>query len=679
VRAHAAARGRLGAENPGVSSPPPRCRRSLARWLAATLAGTALAAWAPPSALAATVRPDRFATLDLVASDNPKNAITAARREAELALDAPTRFWALLALARAQSQLELEAEPMQVLAEAERVLAAWPQAGEAHRLWLARSRLMVTWRAETPQQSQARLGELRVRLRAVDDPFLACEVQDAETGLLLDVGSLDEAWLSAEAWERCARELGLPEREASALSSLGSIAGKGQGRSQAEPDEHFARAIAVLGDRPARQLRSVLLHERGVAQREVDRLDVAADHFRAAVALAREIDDEAGIAAGNTELAGVHLRRGEPAKALPLLQESRRLLEGRDGGFRMLTIAAYTVDALAQLRRPEVAGAMALVRRYDTASVPAAHRARVARTLAAGHASLGRWAEAYAETQRAEKLLDEGRRAAADVQNLRLQARYAAARRETENAELRHRSEASRLALVAEEAKQRALWATVATLAVLLAGAAGWAWSAIARRRALADLALRDDLTGQPNRRAVSRYAQTQFDRALLRGTPLTLALIDLDHFKSVNDTHGHAGGDAVLRALAAAGAGVLRAQDRLGRWGGEEWMLVLPGLAVDELPAVDERLRRRFAETPAEGIAGAHGTTFSMGAAELGPDTPTLDALIAACDVQLYRAKAAGRNRLSHAGLKDDGPQHGGPRDDGPAVALDNRPVVPA
>jgi diguanylate cyclase (GGDEF)-like protein len=633
------------------------------RWAAAALAGAAL------SASAATVRTDRFAALDLVALDNPTLAITAARREAELALDPGTRFWALLALARAQAQLELSAEPMEVLSAAERVLAGWPQSTEAHRLWLARSRLMVTWRTETPQQSQSRLDEIKLRLRAVDDPVLACEVQDAETGLMFDVGSLDEAWLAAEAWERCARALKLPEREATALYSLGSIAGKGQGRSQAEPDEHFARALAVLGDRPARQLRSVLLHERGVAQREVGGLDAALEHFRAAVALAREIDDAAGIAAGNTEQASVLLRRGEPAKALPLLAEARSLLEVRDGGFRMLTIAAYTVDALAQMGRPDVAAAMALVRRYDTESVPAAHRARAARTLAAGHASLGRYAEAYAETQRAEKLLDEGRRTAADIQNLRLQARYAAARREAENAELRHRGETARLALVAEEAKQRALWATVGTLALLLVGAAGWAWSAIARRRALADLALRDDLTGQPNRRAVARYAQTQFDRALLRGTPLTLALIDLDHFKRVNDTHGHAGGDAVLRALAAAGAGVLRAQDTLGRWGGEEWMVVLPGLALGELPAVHERLRRRFAETVAEGIPGPHGVTFSMGAAELGPATPTLDALIAACDVQLYRAKATGRDRLCHAGHKDDGP----------TVAFDSRPVVPA
>ncbi|MBQ0960763.1 GGDEF domain-containing protein [Ideonella sp. 4Y11] len=196
----------------------------------------------------------------------------------------------------------------------------------------------------------------------------------------------------------------------------------------------------------------------------------------------------------------------------------------------------------------------------------------------------------------------------------------------------------------------------MAALVVLLLAAASWAWAGISRRRALSDLALRDDLTGQPNRRAVTRYAMAQFAQAQKQGTPLTLALIDIDHFKRVNDLRGHAGGDAVLRALAAASQAVLRTEDMLGRWGGEEWLLVLPRLQVDELPAVFARLRKQFALTPAEGIEGPHGVSFSMGGAEVGRDTPTLDALIAVCDARLYRAKTGGRDRLCHGdGAADD------------------------
>jgi diguanylate cyclase (GGDEF)-like protein len=149
----------------------------------------------------------------------------------------------------------------------------------------------------------------------------------------------------------------------------------------------------------------------------------------------------------------------------------------------------------------------------------------------------------------------------------------------------------------------------------------------------------------------VTAYAQAQFEQAQHLGVPLTLALLDLDHFKRVNDTLGHAAGDAVLRALVAAAKGVLRGQDRLGRWGGEEWLLVMPGTEAAEVQAVFDRLRQRFAATAADGIDGAHGCTFSMGAAPLRAQIATLDELLAACDRQLYRAKQEGRDRLCFAG----------------------------
>jgi diguanylate cyclase (GGDEF)-like protein len=148
----------------------------------------------------------------------------------------------------------------------------------------------------------------------------------------------------------------------------------------------------------------------------------------------------------------------------------------------------------------------------------------------------------------------------------------------------------------------------------------------------------------------VRAYAQAQVHQAQRLGVPLALAVIDLDHFKLFNDTWGHSGGDSVLRAFATAATSVLRGQDRLGRWGGEEWLLVLPGTAVDEMPAVFERLRKKFAATPAEGVTGPHGCTFSMGAAQLSADAADLDALIAEADRQLYLAKNEGRDRLCTA-----------------------------
>jgi diguanylate cyclase (GGDEF)-like protein len=274
--------------------------------------------------------------------------------------------------------------------------------------------------------------------------------------------------------------------------------------------------------------------------------------------------------------------------------------------------------------------------------------------MAEGYAAVGRHAQAYAEMLRAEAFVKASRAGARDGQVLRLQARYDASRRDAENAELRHRSESALLQLQTQAARQRSLWTALLALAALLAMVAYFGARALARRRTLADLALRDELTGQPNRRAVAAYAQAQFEQTRRLGDslglPLALAMIDLDHFKSVNDRWGHAVGDAALRAFASAASSVLRGQDRLGRWGGEEWLLVMPGTSAAELPLVFERLRSRYAATPIEGIEGRHGLTFSMGGAELQAATPNLEALIAEADRELFRAKREGRNALRHA-----------------------------
>ncbi len=602
-------------------------------------------------ACAATVRPDRLLAIDERITDDPRAAIVAAREQLAAAAGPEQRFWSLLGLVRALNMLERQAEAGRSLAQAAAVLEAWPQAAPEHRAWLDLVRLQNSWSGEEPQRARERMTLLQRQLAPLGDALLNCEAGQIDMSMLIDVGSLDEAWLAAEAVERCGRELGLRSIESGALLSMGAIAGRGRARTQADADVHFERALRALGDQPARMVRSIVLWERANASRAMKRWEAAERQFAGARELSVELDDAAGIAAANIGQADVQIQLGRPAQALPLLAEARRLLEDSDDGYRMLSVAEYTITALARLGRPEVLAEIQRASRWDTATQPAASRAKLARAMAAGYASLGRYAEAYAQTQRAEKFQDEGRGFAADVQMLRLEARYAAAQRDAENAELRHRSEAARLALEAETVKQRALWAALVTLGLLTAALFTFGWRTLARRRSLAALALRDELTGSPNRRAVAAYAQAQFDQARRLGVPLTLALIDLDHFKRTNDTLGHAGGDAVLRALATAAQGVLRGQDRFGRWGGEEWLLVMPGTAAAEVPAIFERLRDRFAATPAEGIQGAHCCTFSMGAAALRADTGSLDSLVAECDRQLYRAKQEGRNRLCFSG----------------------------
>jgi diguanylate cyclase (GGDEF)-like protein len=296
-----------------------------------------------------------------------------------------------------------------------------------------------------------------------------------------------------------------------------------------------------------------------------------------------------------------------------------------------------------------LAEAIEQARRLDRDTLPAAVRTRVALAMGEGLAALGRWQQAYQELHRAGELDKQARELASDAQVLRLQARYDDARRTAEIAALRHRNEVAALALEAEQAHQRTLWAVLAASSLVLTVVAAQAWRVARRRRVLADLALKDELTGSPNRRAVTAYAQAQLDQMRRLNLPFTLALIDLDHFKRVNDGFGHDAGDALLRAFAQAAAEVLRGQDRIGRWGGEEWLLVMPGTALADLPRVFERLRNAFAQAIAEGLPQPHGQTFSMGAVQAGANGAPIafDELVRAADQCLYRAKDAGRNRL--------------------------------
>jgi diguanylate cyclase (GGDEF)-like protein len=164
------------------------------------------------------------------------------------------------------------------------------------------------------------------------------------------------------------------------------------------------------------------------------------------------------------------------------------------------------------------------------------------------------------------------------------------------------------------------------------------------------ELAFTDSLTGAMSRRAIFDLAEHELAQQRRHGGALTLVMLDLDHFKRVNDTHGHPAGDALLRGLVQRLRTRIRDGDCIGRYGGEEFLLVLPGLSLGE-PGALERIdawRRAVAEQPFDiGAAAPLTVTCSMGAASLAFAEETLESLIARIDAALYRAKAAGRNRV--------------------------------
>ena len=158
--------------------------------------------------------------------------------------------------------------------------------------------------------------------------------------------------------------------------------------------------------------------------------------------------------------------------------------------------------------------------------------------------------------------------------------------------------------------------------------------------------ALSDPLTGLLNRRAFGDFAQRTARRRAAPREPMALLVLDLDHFKQVNDQYGHDVGDRMLKAFGDAAASSVRPTDRLFRMGGEEFCFVLPATTLGEAIAVAERIRRAFERVEVETAGGPAATTVSIGIAATG-FALDVDTLLAAADAAVYEAKARGRNRV--------------------------------
>jgi diguanylate cyclase len=161
----------------------------------------------------------------------------------------------------------------------------------------------------------------------------------------------------------------------------------------------------------------------------------------------------------------------------------------------------------------------------------------------------------------------------------------------------------------------------------------------------LSTLSSIDGLTRLLNRTHWEQAVATEFQRCRRIGHSSAVLMLDIDHFKAVNDQHGHQAGDAALTAVAAILQDTLRLHDVAGRYGGEEFGVVLPGINTDGASAIAERIRRRIEQAVVEQRHGLR-VTISIGYAALTPDDHDHGAWIARADRGLYAAKAAGRNR---------------------------------
>ena len=265
-------------------------------------------------------------------------------------------------------------------------------------------------------------------------------------------------------------------------------------------------------------------------------------------------------------------------------------------------------------------------------------------------AAAGRHREALEMLQEAFSLNEEITRQERDEQVTELQARYDTERKNREIERLSTNNKLREAELVARSSRQQ-LWVAI-TIALALAAMLMGQWLTRSRRlanqlsKANASLTVesaQDALTGAFNRR--------HFDRLMLelaeQGTEFGLLVLDLDHFKRINDTHGHEAGDAVLAEVSRRLRGLLRDRDAVVRWGGEEFVLVLPGAAAAGLAALCDRVVREIGGQPMSTGSVSVPITVSVGAVR-HPAAPSCDweRALRLADAAMYLAKQSGRNR---------------------------------
>ena len=405
------------------------------------------------------------------------------------------------------------------------------------------------------------------------------------------------------------------------------------------------------------QTASGLVREQAVTRNNLGRalenmldLDAAQQMYETARIQSRQIAYVRSEAYALRGLASVANARGKPEAALPLIDQAAQLRHViPDERLNAQLLIQRGVALRLLLRLQESADALEAARAIFFRADALAELARAHRELAVTRAELGDWKAAYQSQFEFKRVSDQLLAQQLDERFATLRIEYDSAAKDQEMRLLQREQSATAYALSQARAATQARGIAIALGAVLLALLAAFAWRQRRNSKAMQQLAMTDALTGLPNRRDVLGRLAAQLQAAEPACARL---IIDIDHFKRVNDQHGHHAGDEVLRSVAAALRESCRDPISVGRFGGEEFLVLLPETRLDAALTVAERLRARIAQLDVSRWAPSAPVTISIGLAVAGPGDDSAS-LLRRADAALYDAKDAGRNQVVARGAK--------------------------
>jgi len=544
-------------------------------------------------------------------------------------------LWAIGVHAADQRLEALQSELYREPAQAEsRVLAAvaegWLDAVQGHVL-LARA----LYQRNEFQSSMSELASAEPFAGIDSEPLLYARIRSLAAQNYYRMGSMDQSMIAARDAARALETVADPALSAQVHNIIGAVHLASGERGPAR--EHFERSLRAFEALGARPEIAKLHNNLGVLHIEDGQLDLAEPYLQTSLDMARELGRTTTIIANLVNLSELHARRGQAEAAGAAVAECFSTLKASEDESSLVwchEAASFQLRTSGHLPQAIAESRLALV--YAERFGLQQHVVDSARALAVMLTTMGLHEEAVAMNDRAFLTMDAIRD---QLLKLRLQQSNAVIDYERAKSEVR----ALRLQAEHRSGQQKLMYTGLAVLAPMLLISLWLLRSRSKAVRQLAELsarnenlALTDTLTGLPNRRAFLRrwaQAETAPDDCLL--------MIDVDHFKSINDRFGHDAGDEVLQRIARVLTACLRAEDRVARWGGEEFVVLLNQADANRGRDFSARL---MADLNRHVEAEAPKVTVSVGIAVGRGRTAT--ELLAAADAAMYRAKHHGRNQ---------------------------------
>lgn len=377
---------------------------------------------------------------------------------------------------------------------------------------------------------------------------------------------------------------------------------------------------------------------------------VAAElYLRRALATFQKLERAPDVAYTKRALGSNLMKQGRATEALRLLDETVAFYERQQDKDNAAMSRQYRGMAYRRLGRfPEALSELDSARRFFEQDNNVRYLEKNAEEVTLIYAQLGDWRKAYEASARHEALAQTLATTRRDELASRLRVEFDTERKDQQNRALA-RENALRATALHEAERSRRLQIVVSALTALLATAmAILFWRQVVNTRRMRAMAMTDELTRLPNRRHILVTADIAFDLAKREGRAAAVIVLDIDRFKKINDTFGHAAGDVVLQSVARVCRVELRGGDQIGRIGGEEFLVVLHSATEQQAREIAERLRLAVERLDFSSIAPDLRVTISLGVRVANEYDS--GAAIAAADSMLYRAKESGRNRVEMA-----------------------------